>query len=793
MTHDKAHGTKFLPGVVLFLTLALASPLSAQFWQERGPAPISPGPNVETDPNEAAGAMHVLAAHPTRANVLYAGSVNGGIWRTYNANSTSPYWFELTDDQSSLSISALEFDPTDPLSFTLVAGIGCYSSFGFFGSQTGLLRTTNFGLTWDELDGGGVLTNSCISGVAGRGPTLVASVAFGFPFSTLGNIGVYRSTDGGTTFTQISVGDGTGNGLPSGRYFDLVGDPNNANRLFTGSVFSDLQGGQNGIYRSDDAGATWTKVSSPAVDAFLISGATFNVELAVGQHNNVYAAIANGGQLSAVFRSGDGGTTWQQLDLPGTFEDGGVFFGIHPGFQATLHMSIVADPTDANIVYVGGDRQPFFTEGTGDPTKPFFPNSIGATSFSGRLFRGDASLPLGSQWTPLTHSGTVNSSAPHADSREMVFTAKGDLIQSDDGGVYRRTDPQSATGDWDSINGNLQVTEFHDIAFDTESNIIFGGAQDNATPVQETSNSSSYFFVVGGDGGDVAVDDFTTPGVSTRLASAQNLQGYQRTTWDPNNDFLTVEFPPLTLLSGPPIVSQFSTPFEFNAVDGARVVYGGANAVYESFDQGDTISALQPLVGVNGTGFDPLAYGGPGNPDILYIGSGDTVWIRTTAGGNLVQSLTFPGTGSGLAVADIVLDPSDPAVAYVCNTSNVYRTDDTGATWTDITGDLLSQDITTPLLAIEFIPSQFFGLDPERLAVGASNGVFGAGDDDGFATWTRVGGDFPILRLPTVPSFDLDYDAEDGQLIVGTMGRGAWRLRVLPFVGFVTTGPVEQP
>ena len=480
------------------------------------------------------------------------------------------------------------------------------------------------------------------------------------------------------------------------------------------------------------------------------------------------------------------GTTWQQLDLPGTIEDGGFFFGIHPGGQATLHMSITADPTDANIVYVGGDRQPFFTEGSGNPALPFFPNSIGANAFSGRLFRGDASLAPGSQWTPLTHTGTANSSAPHADSRELAFDAAGNLIQSDDGGVYRRSDPRSNSGDWVSINGSLQVAEFHDIAYDSESNIIFGGTQDNATPYQLESRRPEYSFLVGGDGGDAAVDDFSTPGTSTRLASAQTLLGYQRTTWDSANNVLTVEFPPLTVLSGPPIAAQFSTPFEFNAVDGNRVVYGGANAVYESFDQGDTISAVQPLVGVNGTGFDPLAYGGPGNPDILYIGSGDQVWIRTTAGGNLVQSLSFPGTGSGLAVADIALDPDDPDVAYVCNTSNVYRTDDAGATWSDLTGDLLTQQIELPLLAIEFIPSQIYGIDPARLAVGAVNGVFGAGDDDGFATWTRVGGNFPILRLPSVAAFDLDYDADDSVLIAGTMGRGAWRLRVIPFLGFVT-------
>src|SRR5262249_46116890 len=153
----------------------------------------------------------------------------------------------------------------------------------------------------------------------------------------------------------------------------------------------------------------------------------------------------------------------------------------HPGGQCFVHLSIVADPTNANIVYVGGDRQPDpgpdGIEGTNDDT---FPNSIGAQNFSGRLFRGNAGIaPTGGfpspQWTALTHNGTATNSAPHADSRRMVFDANGNIIESDDGGIYRRTNPTNNTGDWFSVIGNLQVTEFHDIAYDTNSKVLIGG------------------------------------------------------------------------------------------------------------------------------------------------------------------------------------------------------------------------------------------------------------------------------------------------------------------------------
>src|SRR5262249_33103915 len=151
-------------------------------------------------------------------------------------------------------------------------------------------------------------------------------------------------------------------------------------------------------------------------------------------------------------------------------------------------------------------------------------NFIGARDYSGRLFRGDTSVaPTGAvpslQWEHLTHSnsiqqipegGTASGSAPHADSREMVVAANGDLIEVDDGGVYRRTRPQNNTGDWFSINGDIQTTEFHDVAYDAISNtILIGGAQDTGTPQQTTPGSTTWRSVSTADGGDVAVDNIS--------------------------------------------------------------------------------------------------------------------------------------------------------------------------------------------------------------------------------------------------------------------------------------------
>ena len=258
-----------------------------------------------------------------------------------------------------------------------------------------------------------------------------------------------------------------------------------------------------GIFRSDDDGANWVNVSNNDArlnTAIMTDDPTTpsidnnNIEMAVANNGRVYAAVLTNGQPSYIGYTDNptaANPTWTEMDLPITQESDGDFEGLNPqekpGSQGVIHFSIIADPHNSNIVYVGGDRQ----DGP-------FTNAIKAIDFSGRLFRGDTTRtpnapgdtmnPNSPQWQPLTHSeggfsggGTNNNSAPHADSREMTFDAHGNLIEVDDGGIYRRTNPGTANGDWESIIGNLQVTEQHDIAYDSISDIIISGNQDTGT------------------------------------------------------------------------------------------------------------------------------------------------------------------------------------------------------------------------------------------------------------------------------------------------------------------------
>jgi len=732
-------------------------------WGDQGPGPITDGQVETVTPNdEVVGAVEAVVAHPADADILWIGGVNAGIWKTTNATASSPNWVHLTDDKPSLSIGGLDLDPTDNSHQTLLAGIGRFSSYGRRGGERiGLLRSTDGGSSWTLLDGGGVLIGKNIAAVAARGSTLLAAVNLADSF-TYANIGIFRSTDGGASFTQVSGGDGSATGLPGGVTHDLAGDPSNTARFYTSVIYASGAGGVNGVYRSDDTGASWTKVSNAAMDALIVDAAA-NIEASVNNSGDVYVGIVGDtGRLAGVFRSIDSGSSWTAMDLPETTEGGGAVFGVHPGGQGGIHFSILADPGNRNVVYIGGDRQPYYSEGGGSG---FWPNSIGAYDYSGRMFRGDASQPGGSQWTPLTHSGTASSSSPHADSREMTFDAAGNLIEVDDGGVYRRTSPQLASGDWFSINGDLQSTEYHGIAYDQVSRIVVGGAQDTGSTEQVVPGSKTFRSISTADGGDVGVDDHSSASQSTRYSSFQFLGSFRRRTVTASNVVTGQVFPALTPSGGSPSIdAQFYTPIKVNAVAGDRLLFGADNGVYESLDRGDTVTLIGTGIKVNSFVGDPLVYGVPGNADLMYLAADDSLlYQRTGPPGSGLRSVTSP---TSLVINDLDIEAGNPDNLFALDTADVYGSTDAASSWATLTGNLASLD-PGRLRSLIFVP----GAD-SALVVGADRGIFVTYQSDSFTVWSKLGGS----GLPNAPVFELDYNEQDGVLLAALLGRGAWIL-----------------
>ncbi len=703
-------------------------------WVPQGAAPAFGGGVEGIRNGEVGGAIQAIVAHPSNPDVVYIGAVNGGVWRTVNARTGSPAWTALTDTNASLSISSLDLDLTD-LSFnTLVAGVGRYSSLAFEGGAlSGLLRTVDGGATWSQPAATG-LPQRDVSGIVSRGTTIVVALDR-TPLPS-----IYRSVDGGASFTRA------GGGLPvaPGTARTLIGHPTTNNVLFTG-IYGP-SGGSAGIFTSADTGLTWTKISDATMDTMLTASAAGggNIKIAVCPAGAIFVGIVTNDVLGGVFRTTDNGTTWTAMDLPTTQETGAAGagpVGIHPGAQGSIHFALVADPVNTNLVYIAGDRQPMGFNDTGS-----FPNSIGANEFSGRAFRGDASRAAGSQWVHLTHSnsqgaaggGTANNSAPHADTRGMVFDASGTILLVCDGGIFRRTSPADNTGDWFSMNGSLQVFEYHSIAYDSLAHVVIGGAQDNGTARQNSAGSPIWTMLQGGDGADVAVDNTSFPGLSVVYYSSQNLGGFARTTFDANGVAVSNSLVGLNVISGASLQPQFVTPIKLNSLVPSRMVIAGANSVYESLDRGDTLTEIGPGVaggngGINGNAF---AYGGSAagvaNPEVLYVAGQSGIYVRTAAGVPLTRTgAAIPGT----AALDVALVPTNWPSVFAINASRVFYSTNSGGAWADITGSLTG---VGSLRCVRHGPASI----ASHVLVGSGLGVY-ARSAQAYTHWFQVGRNLP--------------------------------------------------
>ena len=146
------------------------------------------------------------------------------------------------------------------------------------------------------------------------------------------------------------------------------------------------------------------------------------------------------------------------------------------------------------------------------------------------------------------------------------------------------------------MDGNLQVTELHSVAWDSNTHTVLGGAQDTGAPHQSKSLNRTWETLLEGDGGVVAIDVTSTPGRSIRYVSTYLLQDFTRLNFDETNTLQSLDYPQLAVVgtSGEKFEGQFYTPLELNQVDPRRLIIGGARQVYESFDQGDTIEELEP-------------------------------------------------------------------------------------------------------------------------------------------------------------------------------------------------------
>jgi hypothetical protein len=489
---------------------------------------------------------------------------------------------------------------------------------------------------------------------------------------------------------------------------------------------------------------------------------------------------------------------------------------VNPGAQGGLHFSMVAHPTDPDVVFLGGDA-PVPDDGPGG-LNPF------ASGYMSRYrVTMDDATPANDAWTPITDFN-ANGTRPHADARDAVFDSNGDLVEVDDGGIYRLVDPDSANRQWEPLNGNLRLTEFFSVAYDSLNDTLFGGTQDNGTPRQRATSDPLYPFTwttaQGADGGVAGVDNDQDahPDETWIYTVSQNLGGFTRRVIDNTNAQVntaglgvvagtngnTIQGVENAILNpnGTRGTLLYMTPYAVNAVAPTRLVVG-TNFLYESTDSGSTFTAVGGLQDVNGDTLDndndgavdegdeflplnpvgkvngidparplssPIAYGGTAdgadNADVLWLGAGGGLRLRTAGNGLPASVLNYTGG----AVVDVVMDPEDWHTAFILDANgSVFQavTNDAGTnvTFTDVTGDL--GQLATSLRVLEAVR-----VDGKLvLLAGGRLGVYRAVNPSAGSLWAEFGG-----NLPNAPVNDIRYDATDDVLLVGTFGRGAWTI-----------------
>ena len=721
---------------------------------------------------------------------MFVATVNGGIWRTNNGNrpfdgtdndgangvddpNEQPTWVPLTDSFPSLAMSEIRFDPLDPTGNTLFAGSGSTSSLGGSGGPAiGVFKSTDNGDTWSVFQvnpGGTEPTVRSLLPTTFDADAVATGVQQVVLVGTTNNTGLYRSTDGGLTYTPISGS----NGLPTGAVTSIIADPNNASQFFAGVV------GQ-GVYRSTNGGFNWTAVNTNLINLTGSTGIKLSAHPGGGTTvlHVLISGTDGGGTASAVaFTSSNSGNSWSQLAaLPASFTSN------NQGLYTTRAADqLVVDPTNSQVVYVA---------------KGYAGLPMGVAGPAPLIMRYNPAA--GGSWVTLDSVAAVQNTKPHVDSRDLKFVGNNVLLHTNDGGIYFLNDPLNPANpdQWTSLHGlgttGLGVTEYTNTTWDSQFNVAVGGSQDNGTSVQNSFLNTIWTQFQGSDGGDVQVDTVnagagqvfryaaTQPSTTTPAFFTFNRFTFNSPAGAP---VATVGLFPAAGLTN--FTPYFVPQFELNSVNPARLVIGGSGSspVYELLNAATAANAgaanwqAVPVGAgfgnVNNNNDAPIVYGGRlngvDNPEVLIVGSGSGVFVRSTAGGTLTATTAaFPGGN----VQGIATNPENWQHIYVTDGSGVWETTNAGAAWTDLTRNL--GVINTSLQSLAYVPTPTSG---GQLLVGGNLGVSRLDLDTAGSQWSRLGD-----GLPNALVNDLEYNSVDDVVVAGTFGRSAQLLQSASFV-----------
>ncbi len=496
--------------------------------------------------------------------------------------------------------------------------------------------------------------------------------------------GIWRSTNAGVSWTQVH----------SGSKEDIEFKPDNANIMYASG---------NDVVRSVDNGLTWATLG--AAQGITNSGRTL-VSVSAANPNIVYAVQANGSLFGRMYRSSDAGLNFTTT-VVGNPASGTNYFGYNPDGtgttgQATYDMGMDVSPTNANDVYIAG--------------------IICWQSVNG-----------GTSFTALTIWSYPNATGyNHADVHGL-FWINSTIYSISDGGIYKSID----NGDnWTDLSPGLTIRQFYRIAnSQTNATVITGGAQDNGSVVRQTSGNWADWLGADGMEGLVSpTNHLNIWGTSQGGAFYRSVNGGASYTG-----------------LGQPSLGLWVTPFVIHPTN-ETILYGGWTGVWKSVNSGTSWTNISS--GVITAGVVDLAIA-PSNPNFIYASSNSVLYVTTNDGATWATRI------APSIINDIAVDPTNPSKIWiVCNsaTNRVFVSTDAGATFTNISANLPA-----------IVPRAVVVDDntPRGIYVGMNIGVFYKTEAD--ASWTDYS-----TNLPMVAINELEIQKASGKIRVATYGRSVW-------------------
>ncbi len=731
--------------------------LSASKWTPIGPAPVN-GP--------FAGRIDVAAPDPSKPNVMYLGANNGGVWKTTNWLDSSPTWTEITDKPQILSLAVHEHDlvvfPGNP-NIVLAAASG---------PGGGIMRSDDAGSTWtylgnsrfDLAEFGAIVVDPNVA----NAQTLYVAISGGSANFFLGS-GLYKSTDGGATWSD--AGFGTFSGFVS----DVLEIQENGQTVLYAADTANGQPNSGGVYRSDDGGATWTPTNFPTKAAgygsIRLAGSTASTE-------KIYAsaidASASDGGLDYRFVTSNKGANWSPLTSPDAPA---------PGARHRSHHNVIAvDPANSSHVVVNTDIE----------------NNL-ITIPGGEWIWN--STDSGQTWTAAVDGG--------GDPVSGSFDSTGVFIITSDGGIHR--DPVNVK---DNKGGNLDTIEFYGFSLDPSNpRRGFGLFQDGPGVLKYVGTVDWQYFQPpnGGEAGKIRVDPtnssrvyFLDPNTSDPVASPSDSARFVHS--DDGGQTWTAAITGLaTIVSNGVTITDFASfPGKGSIVidpnNPKRLLLGLARfvdqnnvttpaSVFETTTGGDP-NTTDPKFGGNGwrnigsnlgnnTATISAIALAPSDPNTIFAGTEDGRVFKTTNAGNDCNPNcpTWTEVDNGLPlqnqrIMDLEVSPTDPDYDFAVTSPFMGRDDKApdfsgffhvwtrnGGGWSQINGNLPTK-----------LGGETLAVDWEQptpvLYVGTLRGGFVSKDLG--TTWTRLD------TLPRTRVTDLDFMPGIHLLGAGTMGWGAW-------------------